>query len=53
MDAGRAEIGRAAARIIVDRMAGTGNEGVVVEMTPKLDLGDTLGRKHVWPIPQE
>jgi LacI family gluconate utilization system Gnt-I transcriptional repressor len=53
MDAGRAEIGRAAARIIVDRMSGTESDGVVVELTPKLELGDTLGHRHVWPIAQD
>nr|WP_245398627.1 LacI family DNA-binding transcriptional regulator [Oceaniglobus trochenteri] len=45
MDAGRAEIGRAAARIIADRASGRVSEGGQrIELTPKLQPGDTLRR---------
>jgi len=45
MDAGRAEIGRAAAQIIVDRTSGKDTQGGKrIELTPKLQPGDTLRR---------
>ncbi len=45
MDAGRLEIGREAARIIAGRADGTIEEGGQrVELTPKLEPGDTLVR---------
>jgi len=45
MDAGRAEIGRAAAQIIVDRTTGKDTQGGKrIELTPKLQPGDTLRR---------
>jgi len=48
MEAGRLEIGRAAARIIAERASGAITEtGQRVELTPKLDLGDTLTRKRL------
>ena len=43
MDACRREIGQTAARIIAARNAeGANDEGQVVELSPKLSLGDTL-----------
>ena len=43
MDACRHEIGVKAARIVADRNAeGANDEGQVVELSPKLSLGDTL-----------
>jgi LacI family transcriptional regulator, gluconate utilization system Gnt-I transcriptional repressor len=54
MDAGRLEIGRAAARIIADRMTDDASEeSVKIELAPKIQPGDTLGRRHVWPLPPE
>ncbi len=48
MEAGRLEIGREAARIIAERASGAITEtGQRVELTPKLDLGDTLTRKRL------
>lgn len=48
MEAGRLEIGRKAAQIIVDRVSGETTEtGQRIELTPKLDLGDTLTRKRL------
>ena len=48
MEAGRLEIGRAAARIIAERASGAVTEtGQRIELTPKLDLGDTLTRKRL------
>ena len=44
MDACRAEIGQAAARIIADRVAGTKSEPETVTLSPRLTLGDTLQR---------
>ena len=49
MDALRAETGRKAAGIIARCVAqGIARAGEVVEMTPKLQPGDTLGRKTVF-----
>ena len=46
MDAGRREIGQAAARIIAERTDGTRTEpGEIITLTPKLQMGDTLGRR--------
>ncbi len=54
MDAGRQEIGRAAARIISDRMTeDASQDSVTIELAPKIQPGDTLGRRHVWPLPPE
>jgi LacI family gluconate utilization system Gnt-I transcriptional repressor len=54
MDSGRIEIGRAAAQIIADRISGVEpDRGSIIELTPKLEPGDTLGRKSVWPLPPE
>src|SRR6056297_2370789 len=48
MEAGRLEIGREAARIIAERASGAITEtGQRVELTPKLDLGDTLTRERL------
>ncbi|WP_240611100.1 LacI family DNA-binding transcriptional regulator [Oceaniglobus ichthyenteri] len=48
MDAGRLEIGRAAAQIIADRVSGRVTEGGQrIELTPKLQIGDTLRRYKV------
>ena len=44
MDACRAEIGQAAARIIADRVAGIKSEPETVTLSPRLTLGDTLQR---------
>lgn len=45
MDSGRQEIGREAAKIIVDRASGAvDEEGQRVELTPKLQTGGTLRR---------
>ncbi len=51
MDAKRHEIGRAAAEIIA-RCVDEGNvtAGERIELAPKLELGDTLGRKTVFPV---
>ena len=46
MDSCRREIGEAAARIIVERVEGGGEPGQTVELTPKLQLGDTLARRR-------
>ena len=46
MDAERRAIGQAAARIVVDRIAGSGEAGQRIELKPKLDLGDTLARRR-------
>ena len=47
MDAGRIEIGREAARIIAERASGEVSEGGQrIELTPKLQLGDTLRRRR-------
>ncbi len=43
MDAGRLDTGRAAARIIAE-----GRHGERIELTPRLEFGDTLGRKTVF-----
>ena len=43
MDAGRLETGRAAARIIAE-----GLSGQRIELQPRMDPGDTLGRKTVF-----
>lgn len=54
MDAGRYEIGAAAARIIAERTAETERRpGERVEFMPKIQVGDTLGRKPVSPFPVE
>lgn len=46
MDAGRHEIGREAARIIAERTDGTlSDTGQRVELSPKLDVGNTLRRR--------
>lgn len=51
MDSGRLEIGRAAARLIAERAASeTPLPGERIELTPKLQPGDTLGRKTVFPV---
>lgn len=48
MEAGRLEIGREAARIIAERASGRVTEsGQRIELTPKLELGDTLTRKRL------
>lgn len=48
MEAGRLETGRHAARIIADRASGRVTEtGQRIELTPKLELGDTLTRKRL------
>ncbi|MDJ1008504.1 MAG: LacI family DNA-binding transcriptional regulator [Paracoccaceae bacterium] len=48
MEAGRLETGRQAARIVAERAAGTLTEtGQRIELTPKLELGDTLTRKRL------
>ncbi|EKE44303.1 transcriptional regulator, LacI family protein [Oceaniovalibus guishaninsula JLT2003] len=44
MDAGRAEIGRQAARIVADRAAGVGTAGQRIVLEPRLQPGDTLKR---------
>ncbi|MBT8476303.1 MAG: substrate-binding domain-containing protein, partial [Alphaproteobacteria bacterium] len=44
MDAGRLEIGRAAAEIIAK-----GLSDQRIELEPKLNAGDTLGRKTIFP----
>ncbi|SEM95241.1 transcriptional regulator, LacI family [Loktanella fryxellensis] len=44
MDACRFEIGHRAARIIADRVAGREGDGDVVQLTPRIDFGDTLIR---------
>ncbi len=45
MDACRREIGQRAAQILVDRVANPNtDEGLLVELTPKLQPGDTLNR---------
>ena len=44
MDACRREIGERAARLIEARIAGAVRDGPVIQMTPRLDLGDTLLR---------
>ena len=45
MDAGRREIGRKAAQIIVDRVdQGDRGEAKRIELTPRLQIGDTLKR---------
>ena len=54
MDSGRREIGEAAARIIASRI----DEEIPspperIELTPKIQPGDTLGKKSVWPLPPE
>ena len=54
MDSCRLEIGRAAAKIIADRVSDEGDpSGNSIELTPTLSTGQTLGRKVVWPIPDE
>lgn len=54
MDAGRHEIGSEAARIILRRISGEGtDEGVTVEMTPKIQHGDTLGIRQVSSDPTD
>ncbi|NND19593.1 MAG: substrate-binding domain-containing protein, partial [Silicimonas sp.] len=45
MDAGRREIGREAARIIAGCSDGTLEGGQRIELTPKLQPGDTLRRR--------
>jgi LacI family gluconate utilization system Gnt-I transcriptional repressor len=45
MDAGRREIGREAARIIAGCSEGTMEGGQRIELTPKLQLGQTLKRR--------
>ena len=45
MDAGRMEIGREAARIVAECSAGTLGGGQRVELTPTLDIGETLRRR--------
>lgn len=48
MEAGRLETGREAARIVAERAAGTTDEGGQrIELTPTLDLGETLIRKRL------
>jgi len=48
MDAGRIEIGRAAAKIIADRASGRVTQGGQrIELTPRLQFGDTLRRYRV------
>ncbi len=48
MEAGRYETGREAARILAERVAGeTIEPGQRIELTPKLELGDTLTRKRL------
>jgi LacI family gluconate utilization system Gnt-I transcriptional repressor len=45
MDAGRMEIGRAAAQIVADRASGAVTEGGQrIELTPRLQIGQTLKR---------
>lgn len=45
MDAGRREIGHKAAEIIAGCIDGTAEGGQRIELTPKLQLGDTLQRR--------
>ena len=45
MDAGRLEIGREAARIIAECAEGKSEGGERVELTPKLQPGETLKRR--------
>ena len=45
MDAGRREIGREAARIISGCVDGTMEGGQRIELTPKLQPGETLRRR--------
>ena len=44
MDACRREIGEQAARMIEARIAGTGPDDPIIQMTPRLELGETLLR---------
>ncbi len=54
MDSGRLEIGRTAAKIIADRVAGEGDDAPVsIDLTPTLQRGETLGTMDTWPIPVE
>ncbi len=46
MDAGRGEVGREAARIIAERVAGGPAEGQRIEIEPQLELGGTLSRRE-------
>lgn len=49
MDSARLEIGRASARLIAERAKSEDPmPGERIELTPKLQLGDTLGRKTIW-----
>ena len=48
MEAGRYETGREAARILAERVQGKTTEtGQRIELTPRLELGDTLTRKRL------
>lgn len=54
MDSGRLEIGQAAARIIAERAAVDSDAAPqTIELTPKLQKGETLGQRATWPIPTE
>lgn len=55
MDSCRLEIGRRAARIVAARTADEDDApaGEVIELEPMIEPGETLGRKDVWPIPEE
>ena len=51
MDAERHEIGRAAAEIIAGCVSeGSDSAGKRIELAPRLQPGDTLGRKTVFPV---
>ena len=45
MDAGRREIGQAAARMIAERAQSGTAEPEIITLSPKLQMGDTLGRR--------
>ena len=45
MDSCRTEVGEAAAKIIADIVAGGGSEPRRIEMTPRIDVGETLRRR--------
>lgn len=53
MDSGRLEIGRLAAEIIAERISGELEGPKSIELTPKLDPGETLGVKDSWPFATE
>ena len=58
MDSCRIEIGRRAARIVAEAAGGdadteAGGAGQRIELTPTISVGETLGRRAPWPIPEE